>query len=303
MSVKSQGSAHKQPQETAICLDSSPVEDFFSVLLSRRWLLVSIVLISLMLGFWYAQSVRPVYQAKTIMIPVESAGGKGGIQALANNFSGLASLAGLSLKGGGTTLDKVIAVMESRRFTKKFIDANNLKKALFSEQWDNIANDWRAQEPSDWIAYIKFKKLRKIFVDNKTNLVRISIDWFDPEEAARWVNAFARQINEDIRDVELREARESIAFLKQQLESTQVAEMQHVLYGLIESQAQTIMLTDVRDEYALKTIDPAYVPEKPIKPRKLLIVVFSIVIGILVAILVILLLHFLKRRTLISKSS
>jgi uncharacterized protein involved in exopolysaccharide biosynthesis len=48
---------------------------------------------------------------------------------------------------------------------------------------------------------------------------------------------------------------------------------------LIEKQAQTITLAQVREQYAFSIIDPAVVPEKWDKPNKRLIVVLGTVTG------------------------
>ena len=61
------------------------------------------------------------------------------------------------------------------------------------------------------------------------------------------------------------EANSAIEYLRKQLESTQLVEMQRVFYDLIESQTRISMLADVREEYVFQVVDPAVVPDEKLR--------------------------------------
>ena len=75
------------------------------------------------------------------------------------------------------------------------------------------------------------------------------------------------------------EAQQSIDYLTDQLEKTQVVALEQVFYALIEEQMKTIMLANSRAEYLFKTIDPAIVPEIKSRPSRMLICVFGTLLG------------------------
>jgi LPS O-antigen subunit length determinant protein (WzzB/FepE family) len=95
-------------------------------------------------------------------------------------------------------------------------------------------------------------------------------------------------LNEFMRVQDQKEAQASIDYLKEQLEDIQVTTMETVFYQLIEEQTKNMMLTQVKAEYALKTIDPAQVPEEKAGPKRALIVVLGTMLGGLFSVLLIL---------------
>jgi LPS O-antigen subunit length determinant protein (WzzB/FepE family) len=64
---------------------------------------------------------------------------------------------------------------------------------------------------------------------------------------------------------------------------------------LIEEQTKTIMFANVRDEYVLKTIDPALIPELKSGPKRALICIVGTLLGIILSFFFLVLRFFLKR--------
>ena len=91
---------------------------------------------------------------------------------------------------------------------------------------------------------------------------------------------------------DLTEANSAIEYLRKQLESTQLVEMQRVFYDLIESQTRISMLADVREEYVFQVVDPAVVPDEKIAPRRSLIAVLGTMLGAMLALVVVLVRHY-----------
>jgi uncharacterized protein involved in exopolysaccharide biosynthesis len=75
----------------------------------------------------FALSKPNVYKASVLLAPVSTEGGAGGLGALAGQFGGLASMAGINLGGGGT--DKTglaLEIIKSRSFLENFIQKHDL---------------------------------------------------------------------------------------------------------------------------------------------------------------------------------
>ena len=92
------------------------------------------------------------------------------------------------------------------------------------------------------------------------------------------------------------QAEKSIQYLKEQLATTSVVDMQQILYRLIEKQSNTIMLANVQEEFAFRVIDPAVVPEVRSKPKRKLIVVLGGVLGGMFSVFLAFFLNFLSNQ-------
>jgi LPS O-antigen subunit length determinant protein (WzzB/FepE family) len=98
-----------------------------------------------------------------------------------------------------------------------------------------------------------------------------------------------------MRDQDQKEAQDSIDYLTLQLENIQVTTMETVFYQLIEEQTKSMMLTKVKAEYVLKTIDPPQVPDEKAGPKRALIVVLGTMLGGMLSVLIVLIRYFSKK--------
>ena len=243
----------------------------------------------------------------------------GGLSALAGQFGGLASLAGISLGGGGS--DKVglaIEVAKSRQFVTAFIRRHQLEVPLMavttmdkqtgelvidpalydvnSSKWVREVKPPKSVEPTDWELYKVFSDLFAIDQDKKTGMVTVGIDYFSPVVAKQWVDWLVADLNATMKQRDQTDTERNIAYLKEQLEKTSVADMQTVFYKLIEEQTKMLMLAEVNPEYVFKTLDPAVVPEEKAKPKRALMVVLGGILGGMLGIMLVLARHAMRRQ-------
>ena len=94
----------------------------------------------------------------------------------------------------------------------------------------------------------------------------------------KWVAWLIEDINSEVKSQDVAEAERSIEYLKQQIASTSLADLQVMFFELIQTQTETVMLTQVRPEYVFKTIDPAVIPEYKSSPDRTLISVFGMIL-------------------------
>ncbi len=87
--------------------------------------------------------------------------------------------------------------------------------------------------------------------------------WSDPELAAKWANDAGGQSQCAAAGKAIEESRRSIEYLKREGEKTNVVAVQEAIGKLTEEQVKSVMLANVRDEYAFKVIDPAVDPGVP----------------------------------------
>src|SRR5204863_5594 len=149
-------------------------------------------------------------------------------------------------------------------------------------QWDNAQQRWRdgTKPPSDIEAYRIFDgQVRVVTLDRRTGLVSLTVEWSDPAAAAAWANRLVTMVNDRRRAEAISEAQGSIKYLREQLMRNSAVEVQQAIYRLIEAQTKTIALANAREEYAFRVIDPAVVPERPVRPKRLNMVVSGAVVG------------------------
>lgn len=279
--------------------DEISLIDLWRVLAARKWMIFFVTLLFTAGAVGYALHAPEIYKAEAVLAPVKQESG-GQMAALASQFGGLASLAGVNLGGGGNSTDEAIAILKSRKFLNRFVSDEKLMIVLFEELWDPEQQEWMVESeediPTDWDAYESFSSILGASVDKKSGMVNLSVEWSDPILAAAWANKLVLRLNQHLKQEAVKQAENSITYLKQQLQSTSVVDMQQILYRLIEKQSNTIMLANVQEEFAFRVIDPAVVPEVRSKPKRKLIVVLGAVLGGMFSIFLAFFLNFLKNQ-------
>jgi LPS O-antigen subunit length determinant protein (WzzB/FepE family) len=295
--------------------DEIDLAELWRAIWAGKFTIIIISMIFAVGSVYFALSKPNIYKASTILAPVSSEGGAGGLGALAGQLGGLASMAGISLGGGGGDKTALaLEILKSRSFIENFINKHDLLVPLMaSKSWD-MATDtlildielydaasqkWirevktpKKQEPSPWEVYKEFSSLISISQDKTSSMVSIAVEFYSPEIARQWLTWLIQDINEYMREQDQIEANASIEYLTKQLANIKVSTMETVFYQLIEEQTKNMMLIMVKEEYVLKTVDPAQVPDTKDKPKRALIVVLGTMIGGIISVLIVLIRYF-----------
>ena len=289
--------------------DEIDLKELFMAIWQGKWIIILLTIIFAAGGVLYALSQPNTYQANATLAST-SGGQGGGLSAMASQFGGLASLAGINVGSSGTS-DKAMALatLQSRKFINAFIDKYDLLVPLMATQEWNASNgqliidpevynqqaqQWLTNEageslkPSDWNAYKAFSGLLSVSESKENGLVTLSITHFSPFIAQQWVDQLVIELNAWMKQDSLSETRRNIQYLEQQIEQTNIADMQSVFYQLIEEQTKNLMLAQVEEEFAFKVIDPAVVPEEKAGPKRALICVIATLLGGMLGIFIVL---------------
>lgn len=289
--------------------DEIDLLEVWNVLWEGRWLVVAFTVISSLISIFYALSLPNIYRSDALLVPSEDSQG-GGMSRMAGQLGGLASLAGIDI-GGARSIDKVdvaIEVLKSRQFITSFVKQHNiLPEVLAVEKWNRSTNQlsydselydaankkWvrevkppKTIEPSDWEAFEAFAKIINVSQNKETRFVTVSITHQSPYLAKSWVTLLIDDVNEVIKEQDVSQARRSIEFLQSQLSRVAVADMRTVFYQLIEEQTKTIMLAEVREQYAFSTIDPPVVAETKVAPKRVTVFIFGSMLGALISVII-----------------
>jgi uncharacterized protein involved in exopolysaccharide biosynthesis len=236
--------------------------------------------------------IPPRFEATVLLMPVadiDSSDKLGGLGSAVAQLGGLASLAGLS-SSGNTLKVEAEATLESEALTVRYIRDNNLLPILYRSQWDPVRLQWTGKKaPTVWKANRYFRDNIRTVTDNaRTGLITLKISWRDPYEAAKWANDLVSSTNEYLRNRAIVEAQRNVAFLEEQAKSNPVVSIQATISVLTENQLKKLMLARSRDQYGLKVLDPATVPEKQSFPRPAIWIPGGFFFGLFLAVIFVL---------------
>ncbi len=297
--------------------DEIDLAELWRAIWAGKFTIIIISMIFAVASVFFALSKPNIYKASAILAPASDE--SGGMGAMAGQLGGLASMAGISLGGGGGVDKTALAleIIKSRSFVENFINKHDLLVPLMAsknwdmpsdtlvldvELYDEANNKWirevkapKTPEPSSWEAYKAFSELVTVSQDKTSSMVNIDIEFYSPAIAKQWLTWLVQDINEYMREQDQIEAKASIDYLTSQLAKIKVATMETVFYQLIEEQTKNMMLTMVKKEYVLKTIDPAQVPDTKDKPKRALIVVLGTMLGGMLSVLIVLIRYFSRK--------
>ncbi|MGQ4691782.1 Wzz/FepE/Etk N-terminal domain-containing protein [Aeromonas veronii] len=297
--------------------DEIDLRELFAALWRGKWWIAGSTLIGAVIAVLVAISLPNIYRSEALLAPSAEQQG-GGLAAMAAQFGGLASLAGVNLSSGGPDKTAIaVEIGKSRQFLSHFIRQHQLEVPLMAvvkadkttgelvideEIYDVASKKWvrevppgKSVEPTDWELVKAFRDVASISQDTKSGLVTVAVDYYSPERAKQWVDWLVADLNEAMKLRDQSDATRNITYLKAQLEKTPVADMQTVFYQLIEDQTKTLMLTEVNQEYVFKTLDPAVVAEEKAKPKRALIAVLGTLLGGMLGVMLVLVRHAIGR--------
>src|SRR3972149_9466297 len=205
-----------------------PIEDEINLLdlwrvICKRKILISLMVLTSVFGTGlYSLYMKDIYSSKAVITPISSKeGGGGGLSALAQQFGGLP---GISLPGSSSA-SEIVNLLKSNILREKVIDEFNLLPVLFHEKWDEEKKDWKkwAKKGFSLNPYMLIRKLVgmvkpatrnpkskvqndgipsasdgirmfnsivKVNHNAKDNTISISVEFYDPETAAKMVEYF-----------------------------------------------------------------------------------------------------------------
>jgi uncharacterized protein involved in exopolysaccharide biosynthesis len=247
----------------------------FVAMIWRHRLVVGLMCaVALLAAIAYLKIATPMYRAEVVLVPPEedsmsgaSAGGLG------DKLGGLASLAGLNLGQETPSQLSADAMLDSRALAEEFVQRNDLVPVLLK----------KSKRKTLWLAVRSFKEnLSKIRKDQVKGTTKVTVEWTDPDTAARWANGLVALANELSRTRARTEASRNIEYLNKQIALTTDVDVRRDLYEILETQMRALMLANGRVEYAFHVVDPAVPPEVRSRPQVILVLLIGLAVGLAV---------------------
>lgn len=271
----------------------------------RKWLVITIWLCSAVGSVFYALSLSNVYKSEAVMVAAIDTGSMG----LGGQIGSLAAMAGISIGKDkpGDKSELAVQLLKSRDFVTSFLVRHQLAIDLMAiKSWDPVTDKleydpqvydvknkiWTRKveppftpEPSPQTLYKQFDEMFTADKDKLTGIIKVSLQHPSPKIAQQWLTQIIVDVNEEIRRRDIEEATRSLEYLQKKVDETDITELKTLFYTLIEDQTKTLLLANVKQEYALRMIDPPFVPEEKAAPRRAVIVVFLTFAGFLFSVL------------------
>lgn len=272
--------------------------DYWLVLKKQKRMILSLICVTIIVSVIASLLMSNIYRSEVVLAPVEQKESNGSVGALLGQFSGLASMAGISLGGGNYEIN--LAVLKSRTFIKKIVEDNNLMPLLFPDEWDAGEKAWietdPEKQPNLWDAYRLLNEILTVSTDRNTNLTKVSLERESPKQAASWLRLFIETLDKHLKEQAIKEAESNITYLTKQIEETPILEMRQALYGVIAEQTRQIMLAKAQQYFAFKIIDPPEPPDEKHKPKRSLIVILSTFVATCIAIFLAFFLEYIEKQ-------
>jgi LPS O-antigen subunit length determinant protein (WzzB/FepE family) len=294
--------------------DEIDLRELFGVLWAGRLKIIVITAVFALASVVYALSVPNQYKATALLSPAQSSGG--GLSGALGQLGGLASLAGVSIGGGGSSEAQVAQeIMKSWNFIEGFIKSNDLAVEIYAaEGWSKSSNSlqinsdlydesdsqWLVENnetgelgpPSSWKLFGDFLGMLSVSEDKKSGLVSVSIEYYSPQIAKHWLDLYVAAINGHMQERKMAEVTRNITYLEAQIKKTNIAEMKEVFYTIIEEQIKSKMLAEASPDYAFMPVSPSMVPEEKSQPKRALICILGTLLGGMLSVLWVLVIHY-----------
>lgn len=202
-----------------------------------------------------------------------------------------------------------LILMESRIFFDNLYSDNEFIAEMFAldfSQKDKINFDISKYDPETNLWIVKkpdYDHSRATFLDKHfevtpdygTGYVELSIVHRNPLVAKKWVDLIFQRLNLYIKNKKTKDAKGALAFLKNEINTTNVPELRKIFADGINEQTKVIMLSQITDEFVFSYIDPPFLPSGRHSPMRTSTVIVAAVISTILIVAFLILLQSLGR--------
>ena len=288
-----------------MAIESAPQEDISSVqeindikqdidllnyiyaIFDAKWFILFVAIITGGLSMLYALSLPETYQG-VVRVDVIDISDPGGVRPDSRQMQesiGMLEYDFLLRAKKENYVQKVLAHLRSKQFTRRFLDSYNIYRYIYPQDWDNATSTWNGAFFLDkgLAQKIFMKDLIQIVHAPETDIVAVKVIDKDPAIAAELSNLYVYAFNQYMREQALAKVDRKFRYLEETLGQTGATEIQQMLFRLMEAQTAVAMLANGRKEYILEVLDPAVSPYSRYSPNRKLICILGAVAGALLS--------------------
>ena len=298
--------------------DEIDLQELFSAIWQGKWIIVSLTSFISIVGVIYSLTLPNIYQSKALLAPVNPSSSLSGAL---KGYSGIASLAGISLPSGGDEGNSVKAI---KKISSLSFFENNIIKNIYLpdlmavKSWDRNLNiltydkniydakssTWirdysypATQIPSSQESYEAFiKQHLSLSEDKKSGFITLSIKHKSPFIAKQWVELVVNEINTYYRQQDKLKSEKAVNYLNQQISMTALSEIKQAIAILLQEETKKLTLIEASNSYVFDYIDPPAVMEKKSEPKRSIICIIIALLGGMLSLVVVLVNHYFFKK-------
>ena len=276
-------------------------KDLFEAIWINKFFIIIFPLLVGSITALYTLTLPNMYRAEVLLASSESKN-----QNTSAASTGLAVLAGVNLQSTDNKTLIAIETLKSRKFISEFLIRHEALPALMAPiSWNSEEDILEVGEYHGSIQEAT-KRFKNIFfvgkLSTRTPFVLMTIEHISPTQGRDWLEAMVKDLNQFLSERDLAEVENSIKYLQEQINKTNVSDLQKLFYSMIEAQTGKAMLAEVRPEYVFRVIDPAIAPELKYSPYRAIITLQSVVYSLVAIIVLCVLLYLNNLKILFTRS-
>lgn len=294
--------------------DEIDLQELFKALWLNKNLIIFLTASISLVAVIYSLLLPNIYQSKAVLVSADS---NNTISSALQGYSGLASLAGISISSGGGDLSNseiAIEKLKSLSFFEQGILPNiflpdlmarpswdhNTNSLNYDEDlYDSVSMKWirnyaypQKQIPSSQESFQEFLLLLQITENTSNGFITLSIKHPSPYIAKEWTELMINQINFYFREKDKLESTKAVKYLNQQIAMTNLTEIKQAISQIIKEETQKLALIEAKQNYVFDYIDPPVVTEKKSEPERALISILGAILGAILSILFVLIKYY-----------
>ena len=294
--------------------DEIDLRELFSTIWKNKFKIIFLSILITSLALIYALTKANSYSSQSILILKEQ-----GKPSLGGGAAALASMAGISLGGGGGGIDIGALfknLIDDYAFTKDIIQRYQLDSKLSDEALEkhriyvlngremkqDIASFFKGEKEekdADEVRFETFKKLKDIIstsTDKESGAITLSATLEDRALAQELVNIYLKEMSEYIKKLDLKEIDEQVAYYESELSSTSNLDLKSNISELLSALVKKKVLSQAGEYYMVKQLtkpEISYIKDKT-KPKRGLIIIVAFITSLILGIFMIFFGEFLK---------
>ena len=282
--------------------ESYKLEELLRLFWEKKNSLISSSIIFLIISLIYSLYLNDIYRSEAIIDIKEKAFASN----TQSDLGGLSSFIGLPIPSSRENKSSlVIETIKSRDFLRQLLEKDDLLVYIMaSSNYDkerniiDINEEYFDTEKSEWIRNVEAPRKKKpsyleaheVYLDNMSirlnrdsGFIHLSYDHISPVFAEKMVKLIIKEVDNKMRQEDLIRSKESIQFLNNKWQETNISSLKNSITELINNQLETQMLANVGENYLVSIIEPPFIPEKKISPSRTLIVVLGSIFGLILS--------------------
>ncbi len=237
--------------------------DYWAVVWKRR---LAVLLVSLAVtsgSLVYSFTITDRYESRAVIMPVSRSAeqGAGGASAIAERFG---SIPGISLPASASSAE-ITSLLKSNQLRARVLEERGLLERLFTGA--RGARDDRGK-PTTWDGLRALDSILEVKSELKDNTITLSGAHPDPQVAADLVGHMVSALMDHMTGEARRVALANKAYLEAQLDASPDPIIRQKIYSLIARQMETAMMSEMREGFAFRVVDPPRVPDMKISPDR-----------------------------------